>query len=117
MRRLRDYEVDGETFEHAIAMTEAELRSCLSIKTDAAYDAAIERLAAAMILRRAADRPERWVARASTDPRGKGRDRLLMLVDVFDPLRVAQLHKGLLWDEKHKGDPRAPQRGRFIVLD
>ncbi len=111
MRVIRDWvDAPGAAPETVLALTRDELRRALNLRSpDQARDA-LRLLEAAGVLLSDSDRFERWVHRAPW--RSAGRDRLLVFGGVEDPLRLRQIHRGLRYDARARGELPPPQIGR-----
>jgi hypothetical protein len=102
-------------------MDREELRRLLNLRSKEAVRRALDRLESAGYLLSGEDRPERWVGRQPWDPRGPGRDRLLVFGGVgadHQGVRLRQVYRGLLYDERRRGDdaPDDPPRTRIRVI-
>jgi hypothetical protein len=107
--------------EPVLAIDEEELRRLLNLRSKESVKRALAILESGDHLLSDTDRPARWVKRDRFDPRGPGRERLLVFRGVASDhqgIRFRQVYRGLLYDERRSGDdaPDDPPRTRIRVI-
>jgi hypothetical protein len=118
MRVIRDFEdKPGSPPEPVLAMDREELRRLLNLRSKEAVKRALAILESGGYLLTGEDRPERWVKRDRFDPRGPGRERLLVFRRVatdHQGIRLRQVWRGLARDARDRGEDFDVPRGTRV---